>query len=326
MPFRASVARGYRGGFTLIELLVVVAIIALLISILLPSLNRARAQARTTLCASRISQMVESVLLYCEDYDETPPFTSKVGDDDAWDGIVENNMETWLGSFADMTKVVDKSFNEPGPYPEDEVDIPRSGTLFKYARFENIYRCPDFTRQPYAEQHHFNYTRSVWCRWYRMPISPDVDQRSDIDFGDVWYIFGDMAGPIMKPSMVYSTSRLAMFGDEQWNRHVAGAWANGSPEAWIVCDPVFDAIDEIGQYHDPKAPGKTLPPSLLEPIRQGSLAYYDGHVELCRDPNPSDSERTRAVMGWGVFEYFATFYELAYAQQGKPLEDLLVEG
>jgi prepilin-type processing-associated H-X9-DG protein/prepilin-type N-terminal cleavage/methylation domain-containing protein len=48
---------GGHSGFTLIELLVVVAILTLLISILVPSLGRAREQARATVCASDIRQL-----------------------------------------------------------------------------------------------------------------------------------------------------------------------------------------------------------------------------------------------------------------------------
>ncbi len=313
-----------RSAFTLIELLVVVAIIALLISILLPSLNRARAQARTTVCASRVGQMVKSILMYCEDYEETPPFTSTVGKDNPWVAISEDNMETWLGSLEDMTEVVDKSFNEAGPYPEDTVEIPRSGTLFKYARFENVYLCPDFERQPSAEQHHFNYTRSFFARKYRLPVSPEVDVRIELTFSGTTYKFGDQGGPILKPSMIYSTAGMPMFLDEKWDRHVAGAWANGNNDSWIVCDPVFDAIDELGQYHGAPVAGKTLPPALLPPIKQGSVAYYDGHVGLRRDPSPSDmvGERPQDLT---LVEYLDLFRELAYAQLGKALEDLLVQ-
>jgi len=54
------------GGFTLIELLVVVAIIALLVAILLPSLGKARENARGTVCATHLRQIAAANLMYTD--------------------------------------------------------------------------------------------------------------------------------------------------------------------------------------------------------------------------------------------------------------------
>jgi prepilin-type N-terminal cleavage/methylation domain-containing protein/prepilin-type processing-associated H-X9-DG protein len=62
-----------RRAFTLIELLVVVAIIGLLISILLPSLHRARQQARQLYCATNMRAQGQAAVLYAADNDDFLP-------------------------------------------------------------------------------------------------------------------------------------------------------------------------------------------------------------------------------------------------------------
>ena len=67
--------KGRRGwGFTLIELLVVVAIIAMLIAILLPSLSRARAKARDSVCQSNLRQLGLATTYYAQDCDGRLPY------------------------------------------------------------------------------------------------------------------------------------------------------------------------------------------------------------------------------------------------------------
>ncbi|MGD0597018.1 MAG: prepilin-type N-terminal cleavage/methylation domain-containing protein [Sedimentisphaerales bacterium] len=60
-------------GFTLVELLVVIAVIALLMAILLPALNKARDQANTVKCASNLRQFGLMFEMYTQSHNESMP-------------------------------------------------------------------------------------------------------------------------------------------------------------------------------------------------------------------------------------------------------------
>jgi prepilin-type N-terminal cleavage/methylation domain-containing protein/prepilin-type processing-associated H-X9-DG protein len=97
--------------FTLIELLVVVAIIAVLASLLLPALTRAKMMVKNTNCQNHLRQMALGVAMYAGDQDDWMPQTRRHSSE--WlIGIAEycgySGDTSLLGDTATVTDAVDR--------------------------------------------------------------------------------------------------------------------------------------------------------------------------------------------------------------------------
>ncbi|AQQ08931.1 type II secretion system protein G [Sedimentisphaera cyanobacteriorum] len=95
-------------GFTLIELLTVTAVIGMLIALLLPALNKARQEAKSSVCRNKLRQMSLAASAYNNTYDGyfPPAYDFKKTDSGFlninWDFIIENSTKIkpgllWMG-------------------------------------------------------------------------------------------------------------------------------------------------------------------------------------------------------------------------------------
>lgn len=71
--------RTCRSAFTLVELLVVIAVISVLMAILIPCLNAARERSKRVVCASRLQQIGQGIVIYASNYDDRCPETTTRG-------------------------------------------------------------------------------------------------------------------------------------------------------------------------------------------------------------------------------------------------------
>ncbi|MGN6724792.1 MAG: type II secretion system protein [Tepidisphaeraceae bacterium] len=84
---------GCRSGFTLVELLTVIGIIALLIAMLLPALNRARGAAKGAMCLSNQRQLITCMLMYANSNRLYLPPYAHIKDNT---GAVDPNSFWWI--------------------------------------------------------------------------------------------------------------------------------------------------------------------------------------------------------------------------------------
>jgi prepilin-type N-terminal cleavage/methylation domain-containing protein/prepilin-type processing-associated H-X9-DG protein len=135
---RARSARSV--GFTLVELLVVIGIIALLISILLPSLNRAREHANRVKCASNMRQIGLAVVMYANDNKGcTPVSYRKFGTYKVSNSIGPNAFLNDTAAPPNMMQLI-----TPAPWGKSAV---------RYLNNNELFFCPsDEIRRPYRSE------------------------------------------------------------------------------------------------------------------------------------------------------------------------------
>ena len=106
-----------RNAFTLIELLVVIAIIAVLMAILMPTLNRAREQGKRAACLNNLKQLTLGWIMYADENDD------KIVNADT------HRYDAWVKWLSNATE-------------EERIEGTRSGYLYPYCPDLKLYKCP----------------------------------------------------------------------------------------------------------------------------------------------------------------------------------------
>lgn len=286
----AGLPPGRRSAFTLIEVLVVVAIIALLLAILLPSLTRARQVARVTVCKTNLNTMYKGHVFYGADNHQCFP------DPDwwLWDGA-GGEMRNWFPNLYSSTG---------GVRPTDSSRWVRYGHIFKYVKTPDAYFCPEDDRRRSnaagcisigsgqtvgvfrGSKAIHSYVRLIHPhQFYAAHIGPAADK---IDNGSLPALYRSyFIDPDKLPkSWTYTgggqtrrldarPSRLALMYEEYQNYDDPATWAPNPPNllsmlndgysGFISGDLGFSWNDYIGIWHMK---------------RTSHLLFFDGHVQL----------------------------------------------
>jgi prepilin-type N-terminal cleavage/methylation domain-containing protein/prepilin-type processing-associated H-X9-DG protein len=307
-------------AFTLVELLVVVSIIALLIAILLPSLQKAREQAKALLCQTRERSLSTGSFTYCSEWGVYPPSLSNYADSEDANMRAQrtNGAMDWLGIGDQTGEFVEGNKNDPqSGNPKGFTAAPRFGAVWNCVKEEGAFLCASDAPGPVQPgtllggggNGKFSYSQFSNLG-LRAPerIPPAIVT-----------VPGRNGGSRRLPPR--ALAKVPLFVEE----HPAGI-NNRTDQGHMEGNFNF-STDYVVQRHFPKSKRWGIKPGTGSPsiFEQGStmIGFADGHVESVKvsfgftSDNAEDYPGTIPYTAEGLLTYYGIEYKVIDAATGQ---------